>query len=487
MTAPLPPCTGMSGIRLMAAPGRRPTARGARLAITDGRIAGPDAVAPAVDPDLLVLPALVNAHDHGRGLRRHAYGAHDDALEAWLPASSALHPPVDPYLLAAVAFANMALSGVGTIVHCHMPQRWDRLIDEADAVCRAARDLGVRLAFVVPMADRNRLSYDGDEAILARLAPEDQAALRAGWLRPVPPPSEQVALVEAIAARCATENVSVQFGPFGAEWASDNLLERLAEASARTGLRVHMHCQETRLQRAWADRHHADGLFPHLDRLGLLSPRLTLAHCVWLRPDEAALAAARGVSFVINTSSNLRLRSGIAPVGDLLASGASVAFGIDALALDDDMDMLREMRLAYRLHNLPDDDPRLDLAALFSGGVQAGGRVALGRTDFGTLDFGAPADFMVLDYGALGGDLITDDPGTEEELLLARARREHVRDVVVAGRHVVRNGRVAGIDLPALTAELHAAARATAGEARAKAPLVARLQQAIRSHYGTAA
>jgi cytosine/adenosine deaminase-related metal-dependent hydrolase len=49
----------------------------------------------------------------------------------------------------------------------------------------------------------------------------------------------------------------------------------------------------------------------HLDSIGLLSPRLSLAHCVGARPE---LLAERGVTIVISNSSNLHLRSGIAPV-----------------------------------------------------------------------------------------------------------------------------------------------------------------------------
>ena len=86
---------------------------------------------------LLMLPALADAHDHGRGQRSFAVGASDEALELWLP-MLALEPQVDPYLRAAVAFGRLAASGVATINHCHNPQRLDALVQEAGAVARAA-------------------------------------------------------------------------------------------------------------------------------------------------------------------------------------------------------------------------------------------------------------------------------------------------------------------------------------------------------------
>ncbi len=51
---------------------------------------------------LLALPALVNAHDHGRPVRSSSIGAGGKPLETWLN-YLALFPSVDPYLAAVVA------------------------------------------------------------------------------------------------------------------------------------------------------------------------------------------------------------------------------------------------------------------------------------------------------------------------------------------------------------------------------------------------
>src|SRR5262245_7746657 len=66
-------------------------------------------------PDTLIVPALANAHDHGRGLKTSAYGAFDTAVEAWVPATYTL-PRLDPYPIAALAFARMARAGITSIV-----------------------------------------------------------------------------------------------------------------------------------------------------------------------------------------------------------------------------------------------------------------------------------------------------------------------------------------------------------------------------------
>ena len=471
--------------RLIASPGMSRAERGVSVHIEGGRIATLTQGARSDDyttGDNLVMPALANAHDHGRGLRRLAYGALDDALEVWLAASSGLHPAIDPYLVAAAAFARMARAGVSATVHCHMPQRFDHLKDEAKAVCRAADEIGIRLAFVVPMVDRNRLVYGEDDVVLAHLDAKDQELLRARWLRPLPSAAEQVAFAKEIARSIGSDKVDVQFGPFGLEWASDEMLGLVAEASHRTGRRIHMHCQETRFQRQWADRTYPGGFLRHLDRLGVLSPRLTLAHCVWLRPEECELLAERGVTLAINTSSNLRLGSGIAPVAEMVRRGVRVAFGVDALSMDDDDDALRELRLAYRLHRGTTLTEGLTQEVLLKGAMTTGHEIVDDGAGYGEIKAGAPADLIVFDWNALAGDVVSTRT-SEADLILARANHSHIRSVIAGGREIVKDGRILGLDLPAIEAALIAQARAGMAASDAFLPTLERYQGAVHRFY----
>jgi cytosine/adenosine deaminase-related metal-dependent hydrolase len=159
-----------------------------------------DVTADEAYPDTLIVPALANAHDHGRGLKTLAYGAFDTAVEAWVPATYTL-PPLDPYLVAVLAFARMARAGITSIVHCHVSSGGVSLLTAAEAVARAAHDVGVRVAFVVPLRDRHRLGYGDDDAILAHMDPADIEAITARWLKPIAPIAEQLEKVDPIPDR----------------------------------------------------------------------------------------------------------------------------------------------------------------------------------------------------------------------------------------------------------------------------------------------
>ena len=474
--------------RLLPGPGPEPAPTDARILVSGAEIAEVGGAGAAGDepgalggPGTLAMPALVDAHDHGRGLKTVSYGAGDDALELWLPFLAA-EPRVDPYLVALAAFARLARSGVGTVNHAHGALDPDAMVAEAQAVARAAREVGIRVAFIVPIMDRNPVAYGGVEAIRGAHAPADWDAIAQATR--LPPARVQLEAVDAVAAACESEDFRVQFGPIGPQWCADATLETIAAASQRSGRRVHMHLLETRAQREWSDARYRTGLVRHLDSLGLLSPRLTVAHGVWLKPDECELLAGRGAVVAVNTSSNLRLRSGVAPVAAFLAAGLKFALGLDGLALDDDDDMLRELRLTYRMHRGIGLAPGLTPAGLLEAALGTGFRTFSGADGATAVTPGAAADILVLDHGRMAGDVLegaTDDL----ELLLTRATADHVKDLVVAGRVVVRDGRLTGVDLGAVERELHAQARAAAPASRARRELFERHKGVLGEYYGS--
>lgn len=448
---------------LFKAPGDAPDAGPSRLDVTDGRfvdctsIAADDLSADA--SGLATLPAIVDAHDHGRGLRTLAFGAMDEPLETWL-LDLMNEPVVPPYLRAAVAFGRMVEGGIAAANHCHNTQTAD-LIAEAEAVSRAARDVGIRVAFAVPILDRNPVVYGDHDGLLNDVPEAIKTALQRR-VNTVAAIDRQLEAVEAIAA-FEHDLFEVQYGPRGLQWMTDRTMERIAEGSATSGRRIHMHLFETRRQRDWADRTYPGGPIKRMDETGFLSPRLTVAHGIWLHDDEIALMAERGVTVSVNPSSNLRLRSGSARVDRFIVEGLSFGVGLDSMAFDDDEDMLREFRLFWRLHRdrAAGLDEQLDLGRAFRAAMIDGRRTVVrddepaGKIGFAYTPFapGSAADFMQLDWQAIARDMMPDaiDP---MHLIAGRMTKQHLRRLVVAGRSVVVDGRCTGIDLPAAEEEI---------------------------------
>lgn len=453
--------TRSSAIRaglILARPGAEPPRGPCEILIADGKIAQIKDVAhgelTGEEAGLILLPALANAHDHGRGLRTLAYGAPDTALEQWLP-ELARQPWLDAYQNAALAFARMATGGICAANHCHNTIDSDQLLQEAEGVSRAARDVGLRIAFALPFQDRNPNVYGDLDRLLEMLPAADRPAVvaRARAMRSL---ETNMALIEQI-NDLEHETFLLQYGPVAPQWTAHETLAAIARASEETGRRVHMHLLETRLQREWSDYAYPDGLLSFLDQLGILSPRLTVAHGVWLRPDEAALLAERGVTVSVNTSSNLRLRSGDAPIADLRKAGVRFGLGLDGMSFEDDEDMLRELRLAW--HRQAGEANAMTPEELFAAACIVGRKTIVGEDGGGMIIEGAPADLMALDLAAMTADCIHTDIDLLG-ILLVRMKAAHLRLLLIGGKAIVVDGKCVTVDAARLEADLTQAARA---------------------------
>ncbi len=215
-----------------------------------------------------------------------------------------------------------------------------------------------------------------------------------------------------------------------------------------------MHLDETSYQHEWAVRTLGRTPTAHLHRLGVLGPEVSCAHAVWLTGADLDLLGESGATVCHNASSNLRLRSGTANVRAMLERGIPVALGLDSNALNDDHDMLQELRLVSLLHaGTGHGAPGVTPASLIRMATESGAH-ACRFQDTGTLEPGKRADAVLVNV-----DSLTDPAPIYPELplpstFLQRAKPQHVDTVVVDGEPVLVAGRPTRFDPEALTQEL---------------------------------
>ena len=469
----------LEGVVLLPTDGERAGAP-VDIHIEDGEIA---AIEPSAKPPaarLLAMPALANAHDHCRPLSPTSFGAASKPLESWLLRLAAM-PAIDPYLGALAAFSRAARGGAASVMaHYTRFNGPMSQVEEARAIAKAAANVGVRVTLAVFMRDRNPLVYGQAEGILGKMPETARATIESQFLSPLPSAKDQVDRVEEIAAAVESPTFSVQFGPNGPQWCSDELLGTIAKRSRDTGRRVHMHMLETRYQRAFADRSYPEGVAPRLASLGLLSSRLTLAHCVYARVTELDAIAACGAVIATNPSSNLHLASGVAPIGEAIRRGCRVAIGVDASAFDEDDDILREMRLGHFLHGGWGFDSVIARGQFLSA-IVASGRFANGAPGDGEIRVGAPADILVLDLDRLDRDAVMAVEPID--LVFARAHGAHIAQLFVAGEEVVRDGAPTRVDLAKTEGTLRADYREKMPSRAAFLDAWGELEPAVSAYY----
>ena len=442
--------------------------RDAALRIESGRVAeiGTWSALREAHPDLaviggadsIVMPGLIDAHSHGRGLSPIQKGVLYDYLEnAFLDWSSMVYLPND--LCAALSAVRHLRMGCTAIHHTGWNDEGPRALENAQLAIDAYRRSGIRLAYSPAMRDRNRFCVD-EQAFLETL-PQDVRAFVEPMTRydPKAIQDQYMDLFDALHAANDGPMSRVLHGPSWAHGTTDAFFARIREsAAAHGGLPVHIHTQQSPHQLAWGLKTYGHSLVVHLDRQGMLGPHTTLGHAVWLTESDIALMAERGVSTTHHASCNLHVRNGISPIWHMMRAGVNVAMGIDDKSFNDDDDPFMELRAAAALSRVPDfnlgDTPVLTAPQILAMGTVNAARTLGFEPGHGTLAVGAPADMVVLDTASMLRDPWTSDRLSIPDLILWRGKGQDVTDVVVDGKLVMRDRAIVTMDVEALYREV---------------------------------
>ena len=376
--------------------------------------------------DHAVLPGLVNAHTHEtltRGL------AEDLPLDRWL---AEICFPLDraytPEIMRAAAMMNqleMIRGGVTTFLDIYR---------HPAACAEVAEAAGLR----------------------AILAPQ--------IIADPPGVGESVESAEAFVVEWQGRNprITPAFGPHAPYTCPPGTYQRVADLAERYDVPLHTHLAETRWEVETIAERYGGTPAEHLDRLGVLGPRLSVAHGVFLTPADIELLRERDVAVVYNPTSNMKLASGVAPIPDLLAAGVRVGLGTDSNLSNNNLDMFEEMRLGAVLQKLSRGDaaamPYLDTLAL----ATIDGARALGMADsIGSLEPGKQADIILIDLDQPHlWPLFEGDRLNVVEQLVYSASAADVTHTIVAGQVLMAERQVRTLETGAVrTAVAEAGAR----------------------------
>ena len=435
-----------------------------------GSISG-DAIAVHDASDRLVLPGLVNSHTHGHA--NLMKGVADRwTLEASLTNGPWLGGARDPdtmYLSTLLGAADMVSKGCTACFDLVYEFPRPTAAGFA-AVARAYADVGMRAVLAPMIADMSL--FRAIPGLLAAL-PSDlgEAVSRFG----LGGGDETIAAVEGIIADRdkLPEGISVAIAPTIPHHCSERFLRQCLDIADRHDLRIHMHVAESRLQVVAAHKLYGSSPVQYLDRMGALRPGFVAAHAIWLDDGDLDLLAKAGAGVAHVPASNLRLGSGVAQIRPMLDRGITVGLATDGANSSDALNMLLATRLASYLSRafaVPRDrwltaDESVRLAT-------RGGADVLGLPRGGRIEPGALADLAFLDLGHIDFVPLTDPINQ----IVTCADSACITDVMVNGRFVVRDRRIATADTSDLRERVCAAVeRLQIGIADAKA-LATRLE-----------
>jgi cytosine/adenosine deaminase-related metal-dependent hydrolase len=415
----------------------------------------------------LIVPGLVNTHHHMyQSLTRAIPAVQDAELFSWLRGLYPIWANLTPEMVEVstqVAMAELLLSGCTTSSdHLYLYPNGIQL----DDAIHAAQAIGMRFT-----ASRGSMSVgqshgglppdavvENEDAIL-----KDSQRLIEQWHD-----ASHGAMVQVALAPCSPFSVS------------RDLMRETALLAREHGVRLHTHLAENDHDVAYSLEKFGCTPAQYAQDLGWLGADVWHAHCVKLDEEGIHLFAASRTGVAHCPCSNMRLASGIAPVRRMVDAGVPVGLGVDGSASNDAAHMVNEARQAMLLARVgralqppvqregrtffgcdlgPAEKTARDALAL----ATRGGAQVLGRNDIGHIAPGMCADLALfrLDTLAMAGGAVHDPVAA---LMLCAS--PNADEVVVNGRRVVREGRLATRDLPPLLERHNHLARELAQTAR---------------------
>lgn len=404
----------------------------------------------------VLVPGFVNGHHHV-GLTPLQLGSPDMPLELWF-ITRMVSRNLNFYLDTLYSAFEMIGSGITTVQHIHgwMPGTQAEVEEKSNDVIRAYEDVGMRVSYCYAVRDQNRLVYEDDTVFVASLPPELRGPMQRWFDRFQVGLEGCMDLFHSLHSQHAgKERARIQLAPANLHWCSDAALTALAEASERFSVPMHMHLLETAYQKEYARRRGGGTAVEYLDRFGLMNPRMTLGHGVWLNDKDIARVAETGTCICHNCSSNFRLRSGVAALNRFEACGVNVGIGLDEAGINDDRDMLQEMRLVLRAHRTPGmDDSVPTTTQVFRMATVGGARTTPYGDHIGTLEVGRAADMVLMDWEQISYPYL-DHETPVLDAMVQRAKSGGVRAVMCAGEVIYQDGRFTRVDREGAMRALH--------------------------------
>lgn len=404
----------------------------------------------------LVIPGLVNGHTHGHGgLSKGMGDKWDLALllthAAWIGGHRGLE---DKRLATTLTAVEMLRKGctAGYDLAFEFP---GPSLDGLAAMAEAYETVGLRAVLAPMVAD---LTFFQATPGLIQALPEEHRARAAGLS--MARADDILTTIHEAARSWRGGRVRLGCAPTIPLHCSDSLLEGCRDLSAEHGLPMQTHVAEARYQAGGGELRYGSTLLAHMDRLGLVNERFSVAHGVWLTEADLALLAGRGAGLSHNPGSNMRLASGIAPARAAIRAGVTVGLGTDGSGSSDNQNMFEAMRLAAfasRLWEGAEEEDWLGTAETVRLATEGSARL-LGL-EAGSIAPGRLADLVFLDLAHVNWAPFNDAANQ----LVFTEDGSAVREVMVGGEWKLRDGRVLGLDEAALARQAQEAADRLAG------------------------
>ena len=396
----------------------------------------------------LIVPGLINAHYHSHDVL--CRGLFEELpLEMWLLYTLPMGGDRSKEEVRA-----RTLVGALECLRCGITTVQDMLglspldDEQTDVVVAAYREAGIRVVFSPMVWDIPPLAMVRHKDSL----PPNVQEMLGNKPRPI---QDQLDYLEHQFNRHpAGGTLHWAVAPFAPQRCTPKMLQGCAELAHKHDLAVYTHVYETRGQVLIARElfaKHGGSLINYMDDVGLLGPRLNIVHSVWITRPEIERMAAADAGIVLNQLSNLKLKSGIAPIYDMRQSGVRLGLGCDNCSGTDVQSVFQAMKMFCLFAAVSEPEPGPGLAHEVLRHATIGNARTAGLSHcLGAIRPGYKADLIMIDLNDVA---YLPYNSAARQLVYTEAGRG-VESVIVDGRVVIKQRVVKTIDEDALRREV---------------------------------
>ena len=360
----------------------------------------------------ILLPGLVNTHGHTPMSLLRGY-ADDLHLQTWL--EDKIWPLEAKYTSeharwgARLSILEMIRTGTTAFVDMY---------DNMDEVAMAVEEAGIRGVLC-----RGVIGFGSDELRQSKL--KEAADFAKSW------------------NNGADGRITTMLSPHSPYTCSPDYISEIIDKSVELNVPLHTHMSETKFE---VEKNIEDyGATPvrHLEKLGFFDRPALVAHGVHVNDEDIQILAEKNVKVSHNVISNLKLGSGIAPVGKMLAKGVTVSLGTDSAASNNNLDLFEELKAVATIHKGFTQDATVITAqeALRMATIQGAESLWM-EERVGSLEVGKDADFIVVNSNQ---SFFYPKHNPVSHLVYSGSGRD-VKDVYVKGKQILANGHFTTID-----------------------------------------
>jgi 5-methylthioadenosine/S-adenosylhomocysteine deaminase len=290
--------------------------------------------------------------------------------------------------------------------------------------------------------------FDAIPGLMDRLSPSLQKEVESFRYAPWKATTKQM---KKALQKWPFEKVMLAVAPTIPHHCSDDFLIACRDLAREYEVGIHSHVAESKVQVVAGYGRYGTSLAGHMDELGLVNERFTVAHGVWLDDEDMKRLGDRGASVAHNPGSNMRLGNGLADMRGMLTRQVNVGIGTDGANCSDNQNMYEAMRLASFTSKVqgPDVQRWLTTGEVLRAATEGSARALGLEKQIGKIAPGYKADIVFLDLHHINW-IPTNDP---VNALVHTEDGSSVHSVMIGGRMIVENHKLMTVDLATLAAK----------------------------------